>query len=371
METRGNAIEKASGEEVSLRLILQGLNDLENRFLRLEESSAEETMTRYMTTLTLASLRASETQQPHSPHVGQSQENLDFVDAFHVREEDDGSISSVASEEQDDSEAVSSRTSLPLTQDSDAQNHDNLHLVSEGDIDLIFRPAVSVSDIADVEQILNTRLPSDYRQFLQLTNGLKHFPSRSDPGLRILHDHSTSRLRSMAKSSTKLDWRPIQHTGEDHPGLYWQKVQDLGSACPALRWFPRQRTMIKISNWDDESLVWLITSAGMKDARLHDRKKLRQRERDDCESDMFVESSVEPQGETIEPDWGVLRWTKPQTDDMNDESRHGSKCSYDRPSSQAIQGEAFVYSSFMDYLSALLDSLETAYNAEIAEIGCN
>lgn len=346
---------QADNETQWLRLILISLNEIENQFLRLEDDNErEQSHDCYTFTPTHTTEPPTGTPQP-GPSV-------EYSDGYRITHEDD-------SDSSDDSVSTetSSQTSLPPNQSHSSSRHNVGNLTEDSlDQDLIFRESATQEDINIIEKILDIKLPRDYVHFLLLTNGLKRFPSRSDPGLRIIHD-----------TSLTTPHNPWNSRLTDPPGLHWQKLPMLDPSCPALKWFPEPQTMIKISNHDHESHVWLIKPAGMRYARLHGYLKSR---RDSFISMPQRDSSTAIDLSSDSDGWGVLRWTKPPKQTQSSTSLNLDKPLPPPPSSVSSDevppdqrkepptidaSVMFLYCSFSDYLAALLDSLETAFHLEL------
>lgn len=346
-----------SEAEQWLRFILISLNQVENDFMQLgkKQDKAQQANALPSANASLPNLVLPQTKDPDGNQV-------EYWNGYRITEEDD-SDSSYDSES--DSEA-SSRASTPTVRVTRSRSDSILDAQrdSSEDDNLIFRKPATQEEIQQIEAILDMQLPKDYKQLLLLTNGLEPFPSRSDPGLRAVHGRRNSNMdMHQLKAGTK----------DEYFGLHWQKSHLLELDCPARSWFPKPRTMIKISNWDEESYVWLVTPQGMVDAQLQDYCRRR--------------ASLSAIGEADDgaQSWGVLRWTRTQQSreghithpiilgDLDCETTDGQSSNMiDREiadrSKDLDENVAIIYNSVTDYLEVLLKSLETAYQYEVAEL---
>lgn len=345
-----------------LRLILINLNEIENQFWRLEEQ------------VNVQNIDADEKRQDNRssaiPVKSINDSDLEYLGRYAVSDHCEDNSSSCS----DSSRGSSSQTAPsidPLSSVSDNSTWSSVN--TQMDHDLIFREPASLKDIVDAESILAIKLPYDYVQFLLLSNGLKRFPSGSDPGLTAVHDVSEISTQLFNNSSPSY-----------RPNLQWQSLQSLGPICPLSKWFPESETAIRISNADDETYVWLIKPEGMQQAKLHGYIKDR---RVSCVEEICGNPKVWQADTTNEAAWGVLTWNKadirvlplqptnlnkplpprPTFESDRDDDKMGIHEQNFEPPRSVDKGRMFLYCSFSDYLSALVDSLETAYELEAAE----
>lgn len=338
-----------------LRLLLINLNHLENKFWRLEENLAGPKIHHD------SAARGSSRQSFHcaSPDFI----SIDGLD-YSIRCESDSDS---------DSDSCSTADSIPGTEYPTALQTQELasatgkqSLILRRDHDLIFRDSASWESVANTEKQLSTQLPQDFIHFLQLSNGLKRFPSDSDPGLRGVQHFSVG-LPPVQTNSRNLSGRF---------GLCWQDRLLLGKNCPAYTYFPEPRTLVKISNDDAELHVWLVSPQGMQRAKscgLH-------RSFDARNGDTTEPGSGFAQ-KAFKSDWGVLRWVDTQGSARPHKPADLHKplppcpintaaADHEGQADNNIRGKlnaglTCLYDSFSEYLDSLAKSLESAYLLEV------